>query len=1215
YFESPESELQIDIIWKDFTESEGSLMELNALDQANENLKKNIHPSLLKVYKQFVEISVTQFKSGLNRPGTLQSFTTSPDHELTAQASNNTTFIMTGIRHTQPAVFTRETNYSADNLDYAYRPRPLPSSGILSVMQSFCPKSFPSDENGFSIYPNGSSTNILITIDRITRTNPFFTKDFSVNDIDSLPDIYETMIDRPAFIYDTLSNLTSHIFQNLSIFYPFLTEQLNYSLTDAQSLISLTINPVEASITILYNLLSANHQTILSPKRVRRQILPKDVNDDDNDDFLKRAELLEKLSTSSDIDMIGIMRKAFCNSTTDLFHINSSKINQTDLQQRLCRMTPEQYQSLLNLLMSTISSQHISEILALGLLESSAMLLQLNDYIDKLEKYSLFEQGLNDLYGLAQILRTNSCRLVDNSTQSSNQSTTTTTTLRPSIALSGNVESVAMNKLKRNKGFYQLWLTMQESICGTTPSAAALNVDSDTSDDKPPDLAELGISDNQQRQLGLLFYVLYGNSQILYSPNNTLINDVISKANSTFILLDTVTKYANEWGRVSKVLKNYFLANGTEKKVESLRHMKNFIVNYGSFIPIPQLTNISKILKNISDPSVPNYLKQISAIDKAACTWSSLISGINLNVFRGFSDENDLVNYFLRRAYHENYTVLASVVFNNVNMNDTKLPPHVVYKIRQNASLTPSTKRVRDRFWVPSPAQNGFVYYDFGFSWVQEVIDRAIIDTQVGRPVSEPGLFFQEMAYPCYLYDNFLQMIQHALPLCLIISCLYPFAMLTQHIVYEKEVRLKEVMKIMGLSNGVHWVAWFITIFTQTTLVMVAVTLILHYGKVLMHSNPFLIFLILEVYSLATISFAFLISVFYSKAKIAAACSGIIYLLSYVPCMYISIREDLAQDIIPRWTKIMSSLFSTSAFGMGSKYIAFYENIGTGIQFNNIRLSPVEGDKFTCFETVMFMLLDTVIHLILMWYVENVYPGSYGIPKKWYFPFTLNYWYGPMYTEPNWLLKLKQTYLVRIFSRNYIKHQFDDTVISNPNCNQNYFENENTSKLKIGVRIVNLSKVYDRKKFAVQNLSLNLFEDQILSFLGHNGAGKTTTMSILTGLIPASSGYATIYDQDIRVDMDTIRTNLGWCPQHNVLFDKLTVEEHLLFFSKLKQVHSHVMEKMVENMLMDVGLTLKRNAIVSTLSGGMKRKLSVAMAFVGDAKTVILDEPTAGVDP
>jgi ABC-type transport system involved in cytochrome bd biosynthesis fused ATPase/permease subunit len=99
-----------------------------------------------------------------------------------------------------------------------------------------------------------------------------------------------------------------------------------------------------------------------------------------------------------------------------------------------------------------------------------------------------------------------------------------------------------------------------------------------------------------------------------------------------------------------------------------------------------------------------------------------------------------------------------------------------------------------------------------------------------------------------------------------------------------------------------------------------------------------------------------------------------------------------------------------------------------------------------------------------------------------------------------------------------------------------YFERDDHSNEQIiGVRLMNLTKIFDKKKFAVQNLSLDLYEGEILSFLGHNGAGKTTTMSILTGLIPATSGTATIYDQDINVDMDKIRKNLGWCPQHVLL--------------------------------------------------------------------------------
>lgn len=75
-------------------------------------------------------------------------------------------------------------------------------------------------------------------------------------------------------------------------------------------------------------------------------------------------------------------------------------------------------------------------------------------------------------------------------------------------------------------------------------------------------------------------------------------------------------------------------------------------------------------------------------------------------------------------------------------------------------------------------------------------------------------------------------------------------------------------------------------------------------------------------------------------------------------------------------------------------------------------------------------------------------------------------------------------------------------------------------------------------KRAVNNLHLNLYEGQITSFLGHNGAGKTTTMSLLTGLFPPSQGTAFIYGNDIRYDMDDIRKSLGFCPQHNVLFDR-----------------------------------------------------------------------------
>ena len=90
------------------------------------------------------------------------------------------------------------------------------------------------------------------------------------------------------------------------------------------------------------------------------------------------------------------------------------------------------------------------------------------------------------------------------------------------------------------------------------------------------------------------------------------------------------------------------------------------------------------------------------------------------------------------------------------------------------------------------------------------------------------------------------------------------------------------------------------------------------------------------------------------------------------------------------------------------------------------------------------------------------------------------------------------------------------------------------------------------RKTAVDSLSLNMYKGQITALLGHNGAGKTTIMSILTGLYTPTTGSAYINGYNVLNDMGLIRRSLGICPQHNVLFDRLTVSEHLIFFSMLK---------------------------------------------------------------
>lgn len=116
-----------------------------------------------------------------------------------------------------------------------------------------------------------------------------------------------------------------------------------------------------------------------------------------------------------------------------------------------------------------------------------------------------------------------------------------------------------------------------------------------------------------------------------------------------------------------------------------------------------------------------------------------------------------------------------------------------------------------------------------------------------------------------------------------------------------------------------------------------------------------------------------------------------------------------------------------------------------------------------------------------------------------------------------------------------------------------------------------------------------------------------------------SDGYATVTGKDIRTDLQAIRQDIGICLQHDCLFPDLTVREHLQFFSRLKGLYRQMTkpeaEAHIDEAIRDVALFEKRNTPSKNLSGGQKRKLSVAIAFCGGSKVVLLDEPTSGMDP
>jgi len=149
----------------------------------------------------------------------------------------------------------------------------------------------------------------------------------------------------------------------------------------------------------------------------------------------------------------------------------------------------------------------------------------------------------------------------------------------------------------------------------------------------------------------------------------------------------------------------------------------------------------------------------------------------------------------------------------------------------------------------------------------------------------------------------------------------------------------------------------------------------------------------------------------------------------------------------------------------------------------------------------------------------------------------------------------------------------------------------------------------------VKGITFGVQKHSCLGILGHNGAGKTTLIHMLIGLFGPTSGTAYICEEDLEYSLGEIRTYMGICPQHNVLWDNLTGKEHLEFYARIKGLRGHELDQEVKKMLSKVNLLDAQNRYSAKYSGGMKRRLSVAIAILGSPKVIYLDEPSTGLDP
>ena len=163
------------------------------------------------------------------------------------------------------------------------------------------------------------------------------------------------------------------------------------------------------------------------------------------------------------------------------------------------------------------------------------------------------------------------------------------------------------------------------------------------------------------------------------------------------------------------------------------------------------------------------------------------------------------------------------------------------------------------------------------------------------------------------------------------------------------------------------------------------------------------------------------------------------------------------------------------------------------------------------------------------------------------------------------------------------------------------------------LRISNLTKDFDGFK-AVNNFGYQM-DCGVYGLLGVNGAGKTTLMRMLTTLMKPTSGHITWDGEDVFAMDGQYRMLLGYLPQDFGYYPDFSVYDYLMYIAALKGIRPVVAKQRVKELLKQVGLVKARNKKMKTLSGGMKRRAGIAQAMLNDPKILILDEPTAGLDP
>ena len=509
---------------------------------------------------------------------------------------------------------------------------------------------------------------------------------------------------------------------------------------------------------------------------------------------------------------------------------------------------------------------------------------------------------------------------------------------------------------------------------------------------------------------------------------------------------------------------------------------------------------------------------------------------------------------------------------------------------------------------------------------LQVAVERQIYEELSAQENPQWDIYFSEFAHPAISVSALVGAIASTF---LFAAAMFGFVIQIGTVVYEREGKLRQAMRNMGLSDGVFWTSWWmwesvLAVFTSTFIVLFGM---MFQFDMFLNNAYGVLFLLFFEFQIAMVSVAFFLSTFLSRSSSAVFLGFVFFLFGWIIQTTVVFGFPYSEEFNDSfgWAQVIFALFPPAPFAKGLMDLAratsdeSYEGISWSTRNSYCADNTFHSQDdcvFSLQSIYLWLFYDFLIYMALAVYLDKVLPNEYYVRQPVWYIFSPNFWFpkSSAYTVDD-LHKTEEA--ARAAGADLAAGLDEDVKEEESALKERISRDPNPHPEQLEVRgLVKSFKVKGGFFHAVKGNWFSLDKGRIFALLGPNGAGKSTTINLLTGIQPASAGHAFVFGHSVTGSgIGAIRTFTGMCPQFDVLWPELTGEEHLMIFGLIKGFDLKVCKQETDSLLERVHLSGARKLRSSAYSGGMRRRLSVSISLIGDPSVVYLDEPTTGMDP